>query len=670
MSATGEVIVNGNSYDTETAETGLALMANAAPGAGPQTRQDLLRHAGVQYDGDRDVWEVLGYEDDIEAEDYRQKYERLDIARRVIELPADDTWRKRPDIYDTDGDSDFQDDINTLDQEQQLFHYLRRFDIACGIGEYGLLLIGLEDGQPLDEPPNESALNGPEDVAYFTPFAQDHVEDWVLGKDDGLEPTDERYNMPVKYQVDFGAFLEDEDTEGESEDLQWVHWKRIVHAAEGKVETDLRGTPRLKPIYNRLTDYEKVVGSSAEMFWTGAAPRFHFNTETEPGTMVPDDELENMDDEVQKFIHDMQSYIKTFNTDVEVIGGEEVDPSGVLDHLISAIAGQSGIPQRILTGSEQAELASSQDRANWFDRVRTRQHRFGEPEILRKTLNRLVNLGPISSPIDNTYDVDWSTLFELNEMEEAEAMQNRSSVALNMAPKNNTARLPGKFGEWIEFVENGEFPDSVKESEMKPPEPDPQSAGGTMSESRQAGNARISEGDKVYVDGSQAVVAGLITTNFTDHEGNDVSASDNDPAVVVATVDDGMKIVALDEIERKSWSVSVDSKESLEEQAANSIIGNAYEQMDEPHDIADFYLAFNDIPGIDDPGVGFDNWPPSWRKADEPARLIALDAWASMGGTFRGCVREVRSKMARHNAFCAAFKDEIFQTEAWRRIQT
>lgn len=625
------VEVDGNEYDRGIAEAGFSVLTNTRSDV--NTREGLIQRMGQQYDGERDVHEVLGYPDEIESEDYRAKYERLDVATRIVELPADDTWRKAPRVYDDDADGDdFQSDINKIDQTNRLFHYLRRLDIVSGIGEYGLLLIGLKDNQPLESEPVESNIDSPDDVAFFTPFAQDHVEDWKLGKhvenSGHNEPGDPRYNKPVQYQIDFNAYIDDEDIPdstqegGEEEDLQWVHWKRIIHVAEGKTENDLRGTPRQKPVYNRLIDYEKVIGASAEMFWTGAAPRFHFDVNTEDSSSIPSEELDNLDGEVRKFVNEMQTYLKTFNTDVEVIGGEEVDPTGVLDNLYAAFSGQTGIPQRILKGSERGELASSQDRANWFDRIRTRQHRFAEPDILRKVIDRLYTLGAIEEPRNETYTVDWPNLFELNTLEETEVKQNRAQTAQTMAPRNNTARLPGPYSDWLEYVETGEMSDAIKESEPQ-----------------MSMNARIEPGDKVLVDGKRAVVQEKKTTEFETHTKDNMDASASNPVFVIVSVE-GLEYVTRDQITSEEWRIDRDGKRDLEESQN---------------------LATNEV----------FNWPDSWKKSSTPARLIALDAWASMGAQFncnsgQCCTGTMKGKVRDPEGFCASFKDRIFGTELWR----
>jgi len=60
-------------------------------------------------------------------------------------------------------------------------------------------------------------------------------------------------------------------------------------------------------------------------------------------------------------------------------------------------------------------------------------------------------------------------------------------------------------------------------------------------------------------------------------------------------------------------------------------------------------------------------WPPSWEKSNKPARLIAMDAYISMGRSFRGCRRTmVKSGIRNPNRFCARYKDSIYGHTYWR----
>jgi len=80
------------------------------------------------------------------------------------------------------------------------------------------------------------------------------------------------------------------------------------------------------------------------------------------------------------------------------------------------------------------------------------------------------------------------------------------------------------------------------------------------------------------------------------------------------------------------------------------------------------YEELIDIPSVDDPEVGFSDWPDSWEESEQPARLILLKAWASMGGTWRACFREMSTNMTPRGArrLCSSMKDEVYGTEMWR----
>ena len=142
----------------------------------------------------------------------------------------------------------------------------------------------------------------------------------------------------------------------------------------------------------------------------------------------------------------------------------------------------------------------------------------------------------------------------------------------------------------------------------------------------------LGEGDIVELpDGS---VGGIILEGGEDVQIDDKPVEEGE-VVVAYGARQGYEIISLDELSEGEIDTPGDvNPEDLEEVSANS-------------------LSAND--------VGFDSWPDSWRESDIPARLIALDAWSSMGGTWRGCFAEIGSKR-----ICSAFKDEMLGTTRWR----
>lgn len=104
----------------------------------------------------------------IGADFYRQLYDRDPIASRVVQLMPKECWQKTPRIFE-DEDSKkatpFEDAWDKLggqlsperswyeDEEGNLvWEYLRRADEVSGIGAFGIMLLGLDDGLDLREP--------------------------------------------------------------------------------------------------------------------------------------------------------------------------------------------------------------------------------------------------------------------------------------------------------------------------------------------------------------------------------------------------------------------------------------------------------------------------------------------------------------------------------------
>lgn len=404
------------------------------------------------FGGEREYNEVFGYPEDPTVADYRARYERQDIARTIVDEPATTTWRAKPNV-DDDGDAEnvtpFEDQVETLFDEKDLLHYFERADKLAGLGRFGILFLGYADGEDdLSQPPNESALSGPEDLQYLAPFAEDCVDDIELVTD----PTDERYNLPRTYDIEFGGTTENATVSATSR-TETVHWKRVIHIADGLAENEIFGTPRLEAVLNRLIDLEKVVGASSELTYRGADYGLHANIDPDAAGSLNSDDLDQLEDELAAYLHDLQPMIRTQGVDLERLGGESVDPTGLVDVLLKLISGRAGIPQRILVGSERGELASSQDRATWLGRISERQQHFAEPRLLRETLDRLRAVGILDDPQGGAYTVEWGDLFELNELEQAELLERRANAIKALAPGGETERLasPGELREQLDW---------------------------------------------------------------------------------------------------------------------------------------------------------------------------------------------------------------------------
>lgn len=441
------ITLNGNEYDEEVVSAGVSLfresMSENARGIQPTASGGLggadigsdatiERWVGSQYDGDRDIQQVLGYPDldgETALEKFRAKYEYQDIAARIIDEFPKETWKNPPEIVDEpEQETEFEQQAHDL-IDGELSRYWERLDRAQRLGEYGVMVIGFADGQDLSEPVNEGAISGPDDVTHYDIFPQQQVESWTLGKDSQTfpkEPSDERFNKPVEYTIDFS----DIDADSTDDDFNDVHWSRVIHVAEGALETDLKGEPALKKIYYRLEDRMKVIGASAEMFWSGADEKIIANVKEDFALQQygDDGKREDFKEQLQALLHDMQKYMVSTGMEFEVIGGQEVDPSGVVDVIDTAIATAVGMPKNKLRGNETGERATSNDRDNWFDTISSRQTNLATPQFVRQTIDRFISFGALPDPQASDYAVEFPDLFEQSESDTAEIQSQRASA--------------------------------------------------------------------------------------------------------------------------------------------------------------------------------------------------------------------------------------------------
>lgn len=384
------------------------------------------------YEGDRDYYAVLGYPDDLEFEDYLGRYERQDIASRLVELPATDTWKKPPLISEDDvTDTSFVQGWDAMLKRLRVWSALSRADKLSGIGRYGVLLIGVRDGndapQSLARPVTKGGLKSERDILYLRPFSEGKAEisTWI---DD---TSSERYGLPELYSIE----LRDDKS------ARKVHWSRVIHLAENKLDSEVYGVPRLQRVYNRLDDLMKLVGGSAEATWLGM--RQGLILTNREGYQLPqdDDSRADREAEVKRFVHDMSRIMMMEGIDAKPVGaGEVTDVSGPFGVAISLISAASGIPQRVLIGSAQGELAAAkEDMRQWAGEIIYRQGNYAEPEILRPFIDRMIWYGALPTPKDgkDSYDIGaladdgmryWPSLIVMTEAERATITRDRAQA--------------------------------------------------------------------------------------------------------------------------------------------------------------------------------------------------------------------------------------------------
>lgn len=396
-------------------------------------RLSTLSQLGMSFDGQRDIYTAAGYKKILTFDDYYGAYRRQDVARRVVVAPVDEAWRKPPVVSDGlsadtgTNDTPFVQAWNELasggqalgdkpDAGRGLLNYLNRVDRISGIGRYGVLYLGVRDGKQPSEPLEQNTLTGPDDLLFVGTYDENNatIANTVAQRDN------ERYGLPEFYNL--------ATVSGEGSTTLRAHWTRCIHIADGLENNDIYGTPRLEACWNRVYDLLKIMAGSGEAAWklldTGQI------LTTRQGSKLPTkaEELTDLEDQIDEFVHGLRRWLLAEGLESTGIEGTVEDPTGLVNINVALISAATGIPQRVLLGSERGELASSQDEQNWANIIATRQENYVSPMILRPVINRLCWAGVLPRPTTGVA-LWWPPLAESKREENASAAQ-KAAVAL------------------------------------------------------------------------------------------------------------------------------------------------------------------------------------------------------------------------------------------------
>lgn len=389
----------------------LKTFAEIALSGGTLSRAQLASKLGLQYGGDRNLYEALGWPLTIDYGDYLAKFERHALARAVIDRPVNATWRGGVTLLESDEaeDTELEKGWKELDKELSLISNFARVDRLTGIGQYGILLLGFDD-TPTKESFSNPVAAGKRILHYVKPLGQISAEI----KESVTDPSNERYGLPEIY----GVTLKDELSVNTTshQEIQ-VHHTRVIHIASGLLESEVLGTPRLQAVFNQLQDIEKIVGGSAEMYWRGARPGYQGIVDED--AQITEDMLEDLETQIKEYEDNLRRMLINEGIEFKALATQVSDPVPSFDVQIQMISAITGIPKRILTGTERGELASTQDSEAWLSLIQARREDFAEPAIIRPFVDRCIEYGVLAESKED-YSIEWEDLYALGEKEQAE----------------------------------------------------------------------------------------------------------------------------------------------------------------------------------------------------------------------------------------------------------
>jgi uncharacterized protein len=427
-------------------------------------RTELMRSL---LDSPRNVSADCGYpEGYISTELYKSLYDREPVPARVVEVYPKECFQVQPTVFEdesADVVTPFEEAWDALGKQlrgEQSFYqeeessaiwtYLYDADVKSGIGHYAGILLGIDDGIPLNEPAEmitptdgngkrKASSDASRRLLFMRVFGESDMRINSLETD----MSSPRYGQPTEYDISLidpteftslglGASL--------PTNRAVVHWSRVVHISEYGV----LHTPRMQPVLNRLLDLRKLQGGSAEMYWRGAFPGYAIKTQPQLGADV-DINREDVKQQLTDYSNALQRFLVLMGMDITALAPQVSDPSSQIGAQLDSICIQLGIPKRIFMGSERGELASSQDDAAWNDRLKQRQLGVITPRIIIPVVDRLISLRVLPRPAKG-YRVSWPDLTSKSDEEKAGiATQRTQAVAAYTAGQLETTLAPMDF---------------------------------------------------------------------------------------------------------------------------------------------------------------------------------------------------------------------------------
>ena len=308
----------------------------------------------------------------------------------------------------------FAKEWTDLEKRLQICHYLERADRLSGIGQFGVLFLGFGDAAPVHQP-----VTGRAPLLYLAPYGEHNitVQKWDLNEKSA------RFGLPELYTLQSGRG-NTTNKRGSVKSIT-VHHSRVIHLSEFRDDDEVYGIPRLLPAYNYLEDLEKVVGGGAETFWLAANRGILWSADS--NAEFDEEDLDRLKAQSEEYEHQLRRSITGTGLKAQVLGSDTPSPQGNADTLIQLIAGTYGMPQRLLTGSESGELASSQDASNWNVQKDDRRQNYASPYILRPLIEKLIETGNLSEP-QGTFTAGWDPVASLSEKEQADINNVKSTM--------------------------------------------------------------------------------------------------------------------------------------------------------------------------------------------------------------------------------------------------
>lgn len=334
--------------------------------------------------------------------DFIKRYERQDVANRVVSSPVNQSWSTNPEVTESVTESTrFERQWVELAESLDLYTSFSKVDLLSRIGRYAVLILGVADGRDAS-----MELGRGSELRYVNYLPQPNAK-VVQWEDDISSP---RFGAPSMYEIEI--LIGNEQVVKSN-----VHWSRVIHVAQSTVSDKYNGIPTLLPIYNRLIGLEMLASGSPEMYWRGARPGYVASSGG--SVLATDAQIESFKEAISDLVNNLNRYVYAEDLDIKSLAPQVVSPKEHAELILKLISASTRIPLRILIGSERGELSSDQDERAWLSFIEARRVDVCNKLILEPFINRLIDYAMIYPP-NKEYFIRWKSLMVLSDRDQAE----------------------------------------------------------------------------------------------------------------------------------------------------------------------------------------------------------------------------------------------------------
>jgi Protein of unknown function (DUF1073) len=380
--------------------------------------------------------------------DYQEMYERFGPSNRVVSVYPAESWASYPEVYEREDQrvTAFERWWKQFVFEHSPWHYLERADEQSGIGRYGLLLIGLNDGLDLSEPVFGFDGNGnktrdygkfPLKVTYLRPFPE-YLCTMRLTENDPWSP---RFGLPRLYAVRLSDPTNEPLIGATIEQLvdRVVHWTRIIHLVDNRTNSDVFGTPRQRPVLNHLLDLRKILGASAEGYWKSGFPGISFETFPELSATAELDK-KSMKEEIDAYANGTNRFLRLVGMTAKPLPPNIQDPKSFIQSQLEMICLTWGIPVPVFMGMQQGHLAGTSNTADWNKKIGKRRNSYLCDKVIKPFIVRLQMLGV--APESDPFEIHWEDINVQSDTDRAKIGLQQSQALLQYVTSGAYVLVP------------------------------------------------------------------------------------------------------------------------------------------------------------------------------------------------------------------------------------